>query len=160
MLSRHVTLCAVLFSLTTTVSAGEKITDNDLERMFGESAPYRHVFEQVQITIQANDREKFARLVHYPFTIYRSKDECCGAEAVDLVENHAEFVERYDEIVTPAVRDLVLAQKFDDLFFNWRGLGFDLGVLWITGYCVGPDEADPCTDTIVGVKSVQTHVTR
>ncbi len=137
-----------------------EITDEDLERFFGESAPYRHVFEQVQSTIASDDRDGFANLIRYPFTIYKEKAECCGADAVDSVEDSAEFVERFDEIVTADVRKMILNQRFDDLNISWRGLGFELGVLWITGNCIGPDEDDPCTETTIGVQAIHSYVTK
>ena len=154
-MSLRIRIATALACFVPLIAIGE-ISDQDLEYYFGESAAYREVFEKVQSTIANDDRQGFAALVHYPFTIYREKEECCGSEAVDTVEDSAEFVERFDEIVTPAIRKIILKQKFDDLILNWRGLGFDLGTVWIVGYCVSGDDADPCQESVVRIKSVLT----
>ena len=151
--SRHFLGAIIASIFFTSASAGE-ISDEDLIGLFGEAAIYRNAFSEVQSTIKNDDREGFATLVHYPFTIYRDKEECCGSEAVDTIENSDEFVERFDEIVTPAVRQVIQNQEFDELIVNWRGLGFDLGAVWIVGHCVAEDADDPCADTIVGVKYI------
>ena len=150
---RHIlsAFLASFFLVSVTVA---EISDEDLVRFVGEADKYRIVFGKVQSTIKKDDREGFAALVHYPFTIYQEKEECCGSDAVDTVEDREEFVERFDEIVTPEVRHVIKNQEFDELILNWRGLGFDVGTVWIVGYCVGEDEDDPCTETVVGVKSV------
>ncbi len=134
--------------------ADAEITDDDLIRIFGEAAEYRRVFNEVQSTIRDDDREGFAALVHYPFTIYREKKTCCGSDAVDTIEDSEEFIEKFDEIVTPGVRAAIKNQDFNKLSLGWRGLGFDLGVLWIVGHCVSDDETDPCAETIVGVQTI------
>jgi hypothetical protein len=140
-----------LFSAANTFADG-KISDEDLERFFGESAPYREIFQRAKTTISEGDRAGFAELILYPFTVYREKDECCGSEAVSVLQDKKAFLEQFDKIVTPRIKQLILDQRFDDLSIDWRGLGYELGVVWIGGRCLNDD----CTDTHVGIAAINT----
>ena len=147
-------LAAFLISGFFASSTAAEITDEDLVSMLGESEAYRVVFQNAQEAVRNDDRERFASLVHYPFSVYRMKEKCCGSDVVDTTENAREFEEKFDEIVTPDVRTLILNQDFDDLHLSWRGLGFKLGSVWIVGYCVGPQGEDECEITEVGIGAV------
>ena len=140
-----------LFSAANTFADG-KISDEDLESFFGESAPYREIFQRAKTTISEGDRAGFAELIVYPFTVYREKDECCSSEAVSVLKDQKAFLEQFEKIVTPRIEQLILDQKFDDLNISWRGLGYELGVLWIGGECLNDD----CTDTHVGIVAIHT----
>ena len=157
--SRHF-LSAIIASILSISATAGGISDEDLIGLFGEATVYRSAFSEVQSTIEKDDREGFAALVHYPFTIYRDKEECCGAEAIDTIEISDEFMEKFDEIVTTEVRQVIQRQKFDDLILNWRGLGFELGAVWIVGHCVAEDVDDACAETIVGVKYISTDTAK
>ncbi len=132
----------------------EKLTDETLTYLFGEAEPYRETFAKIQEAVRTDDREGFANLAHYPFTVYRPKEECCGSDVLVTVKGPDEFLARFDEIVPTSVKAIIENQQFDDLIANWRGLGFKHGTLWIVGYCVGPDESDPCSETIIRMKSI------
>ena len=138
-------------------AAHAEITDEQLIWMFGEADIYRKVFAETQTTILNDDREGFAALVHYPFAVYQPKEECCGSEVLEIIEDADEFLEKFDEIVTPEVRKVIVDQEFDELLLNWRGLGFDVGAVWIVGHCIGDNEDDPCSETVVGIKSISAH---
>ena len=97
-------------------------------------------------------------MAHYPFVVYASKDECCGSDVLLTIESPDEFVKRFEEIVTPQVRQVIENQKFDNLIANWRGLGFQNGTLWIVGYCVGTDQSDPCSETEIGMKTINVSI--
>ena len=152
-MSRIRILVAVLLAQMSVASVNAEITDQDLVDLLGESVAYREVYDQVKSTIANDDREGFAALVHYPFSVLRQKG-CCKSEVVDTIENSTEFVEKFDEIVTPDVVKAIREQEFDDMILNCEGFAFPHGAVWIVGYCTSEDEADPCAETVVGIKTI------
>ncbi len=79
---------------------------------------------------------------------------CCQSEVVDTIEDSTEFVEKFDQIVTPDVIAVIHEQEFEDMMLNWEGLAFRHGAVWIIGYCSREDDANPCAETVVGIKTI------
>jgi hypothetical protein len=89
------------------------------------------VFRRLKEAIAANDRGAVAASFVYPFRVNRARTSHF------FVQTRAEFLRRYDAILTPKVRQVILAQNPDSLFYSWRGSMAGNGVVWIDGVCEG-----------------------
>jgi hypothetical protein len=87
------------------------------------------VFRQLKQAVTANDRRAVAGLFLYPFRVNRTRTSHL------YVKSRAELLRRYDAILTPKVRQAILAQNPDSLFYSWRGSMAGNGVIWIDGVC-------------------------
>jgi hypothetical protein len=87
------------------------------------------IFRRLKQAIADNDRDVVAASFVYPFRVNRSRTSYVS------VQTRAELLRRYDAIVTPKVRQAILAQNPDSLFYSWRGSMAGNGVVWIDGVC-------------------------
>jgi hypothetical protein len=86
---------------------------------------------EIQDSVRTDNKEKLASLVHYPITIY-AIDRSNNME----IQNATEFVDKYDKIITPEWKDVVLAQEPARLFTNWQGVMVHRGELWFGPVCL------------------------
>ena len=110
-----------VFALLPCLAFGQA-ADND---SLAESA----VFRQLKHAVTANDRGAVASLFVYPFRVNRTRTSHL------FVKTRAELLRRYDAILTPKVRQAILAQNPDSLFHSWRGSMAGNGAVWIDGVC-------------------------
>lgn len=100
-----------------------------IQRLLGDAAPYEAVFTQLQKAVAADDGATVATLVRYPLRV-----EVDGKRRE--ISNAAAFEKDYPHIMTPAVKQAILAQAFDDVFVNWQGVMIGQGQVWLTGRCL------------------------
>lgn len=82
----------------------------------------------LQNAVRSGDRQKLASLIAFPLTVPSHAQ----------VRNTAEFLARYDRIMTPAVARRVLDQSADCLFGNQQGAMIGNGTIWFDQRS-GPD---------------------
>ena len=78
--------------------------------------------------MRSGDAETVAGLAEYPLTVK------ANGETYD-VENAEDFVENFDDLVTPETRRAVGHQQYQDLFVNSDGVMLANGAVWIGAVC-------------------------
>lgn len=124
----------------------DKAVDAAIDAALGDHARYRRVFDAYRKAVAAGDKEAVAALVGYPIDVVLD-----GRKTP--VANAAGFVQNYDRIITPAIANVIKAQKYADLMVNSQGVMFGSGETWINGVCK-PGSAD-CSDFEVKVVAIQ-----
>lgn len=125
-------------------AAADKTTDDAIDNALGDHARYRDAIERFQKAVAAKDAAAVAALIQYPF------DATIGGKKV-AIKDAAAFAARYDEIVTPEIADVIVKQKYADLFVNYKGVMFGSGEAWMNGIC----KDDACKDFDVKVVAIQ-----
>lgn len=126
--------------------AGDKVIDDAIDTLLGDHAKYRAVVDAYQKAVAEGDKEAVAALIDYPFsTTIEGKRTS--------LKNAAGFVSNYDKILTPAIADVIEAQKYSELMVNGKGVMFGSGETWINGICK-KGSAD-CSEFEVKVVAIQ-----
>lgn len=84
----------------------------------------RKCLTDLQDTVRHRDAERFARYVDLPQTVLIQGQRT-------IVETEEQFAQNFAEIINERVRRVVMAQRFDDLFVNWRGCMLGSGEIWL-----------------------------
>jgi len=86
--------------------------------------PFLTFFHRIQEAFRTDDARTLASLIAFPITV-----------AIDdrpmIIATSAEFVANYPRIVDPDLKRVVLDQRDEDLFINWRGVMIGRGQIWI-----------------------------
>lgn len=114
--------------VAATDPVGDKATDDAIDSNLGDHTRYRVVIDRFQKAVTNKDAEAVAALVHYPF------GATIDGKTV-VVKDAAGFVAHYDKIVTAPIADVIVKQKYADLFVNYKGVMFGSGEAWINGIC-------------------------
>ncbi len=124
--------------------AADKAVDDAIDNALSDHARYRAVFDELQRAVAAKDAAAVAALVDYPLaaTVDGKKTK---------IEDAPAFVAEYEKIVTPAIADAVVKQKYSDLFVNYKGVMIGNGQVWLNGVC--KDRA--CKQAEVKVVAIQ-----
>ncbi|MGI9170318.1 MAG: hypothetical protein ACR2FH_09110 [Caulobacteraceae bacterium] len=128
---KHGRVAAAVFALIAVAApalAQPRTTDQAIDALLGDHAPYRAAFVAVQRAVGAHDAGALAAWVGYPLRV-----KVHGRART--VRTPAAFVADYDAIVTPAIARAVTAQKYQALFVNAKGVMFGSGQLWLNGIC-------------------------
>lgn len=115
-------------SAAATDPAGDKATDDAIDNNLGDHTRYRDVIDRFQKAVADKDAKAVAALIQYPF----------GATIdgkTKVIKDSAGFVANYDKILTPPIADVIVKQKYADLFVNYKGVMFGNGEAWINGIC-------------------------
>lgn len=140
-------LAALLLSPASALAQTDGDVLSQLDQMFGSADPFVEAFQAVQGAVEAGDADAVAEWVAYPL---RAKVDGEETEIADP----AAFVEYYDRIVTEEVAEVVVNQRFADLFVNAEGVMFGSGEVWMTLIC--RDDACAAADArIVTVQSIE-----
>jgi hypothetical protein len=102
--------------------------NEQIETLLGDADAFEVAFEVLQQAVAGHDAETVASLVDYPLDVVVDGRRIA-------IESEAEFVQRYDEIVTEPVEAAVTDQGYDDLFVNSDGVMFGNGEAWMSAYC-------------------------
>ena len=133
----------------TSAEAGDKAVDDAIDTLLGDHARYQEVINAYQKAVAQRDKEAVAALIDYPFSASTDGKRTS-------IKNAAGFVENYDKIVTPAIADVIKAQKYSELMVNGKGVMFGSGETWINGICK-KGSAD-CSEFEVKVVAIQPGV--
>ncbi|MGR6764010.1 hypothetical protein ACU1JV_19510 [Paenibacillus sp. T2-29] len=81
-------------------------------------------FKALQKAVADNDKEKVANYILYPLRVNDSEKSL-------TIPNKKDFLAKYDQIFTDAIREALVNQKTDDLFVNYQGVMVGSGELWL-----------------------------
>ena len=95
------------------------------------AAEFEAAFASLQKAVAANDRSRVADLVLYPLRVNGWRDELKG-KGTFMFATKPEFLDNYDEIMTPPVRKTIVEQKIAKLFVNWQGVMVGNGEAWLS----------------------------
>lgn len=115
-----------------------------IDTLLGDHKAYRDVFDRLKAGVAADNRADVAALVDYPISVKMDGKS-------HKVRSAEEFVASWDKIITPDIAQVITAQRFEDIFVNWRGMMFGDGQVWINGIC--RDKA--CSKTDIRVVTIQ-----
>ncbi|HEY0334285.1 MAG TPA: hypothetical protein VGC74_11310 [Stenotrophomonas sp.] len=99
-----------------------------IDSNLGDHVRYQSVIQHLQSAVAAGDAAQVASLAQYPFVV-----EIAG-KSVEL-KSEKEFVARYQDFMTPDIRDAIVQTRYADLFVNYKGVMFGRGQAWINGIC-------------------------
>jgi predicted lipid-binding transport protein (Tim44 family) len=85
---------------------------------------FLNTFQALQKAVADNDKEKVADYILYPLRVNDSEKEL-------TIPNKKEFIAKYDQIFTEAIRKALVNQKTDELFVNYQGVMVGSGELWL-----------------------------
>ncbi len=97
----------------------------------------RRAFDALQNGVRAGDPGPVADLVAYPLRINHAN----GTR--DVIDNLVQLVTRFSALFGGKMREIILAQRFDDLAVSAHGIMFGTGDLWLSGICDKPGCSDP-----------------
>lgn len=134
-------LAGTLLLATTPLAAGAFAqTDNEvynkIEELHGDATGFDRPLRQLVQAMRSGDAEAIAGLAEYPLTVK------ANGETYD-VENAEDFVENFDDLVTPETRSAVGRQQYKDLFVSSDGVMIANGAVWMGAVC----EDDACQDS-------------
>lgn len=109
-------------------TAGDQAINDSIDNVLGDHTRYQAAIAHLQQAVAAKDAAAAAALVDYPFTatIDGKKTAIKDADA---------FVAQYDKIVTPAIADTIVKQKYAELMVSGKGVMFGSGEAWLNGVC-------------------------
>jgi hypothetical protein len=131
-LGRIAALAALVVALSTADAAGDRFAAAGVSE-----AAVRQALETLQNAVRAGDPGPVANMVAYPLKLNHA-----GGRR-ETIDDRAQFVARFDGIFSGQLREMVLAQRFDDLFASAHGIMFGRGDLWLSGICDRPGCSDP-----------------
>lgn len=139
-------LTITLFCLAAVPFAAQAAEDINatIDGVFGDHVLYEEAFVAIQTAVVEYEAEAVAEWIAYPIGV------TVDGQAFSI-EGPAEFVERYDTVITEEVREAVANQRYDDLFVNAEGVMFGNGQMWISGVCGD----DACTEFAVRIVAIQ-----
>ncbi|TKH34024.1 hypothetical protein C1I59_21165 [Paenibacillus polymyxa] len=112
-------------SSDTSSPAAPKASQNPFE-VAGIQDPkaFLDTFKALQKAVADNDKEKVANYILYPLRVNDSEKSL-------TIPNKKDFLAKYDQIFTDAIREALVNQKTDDLFVNYQGVMVGSGELWL-----------------------------
>nr|WP_295376494.1 hypothetical protein [Pseudoxanthomonas sp.] len=117
----------------TPTAAGE--TDDHAEvnrrigQMLGDATRYETAILAFQQAVAQKDAATVAAMIDFPFRA------TVGGEPA-TIKDAPEFIAQYGRIVTPEMAEVIVRQRYSDLFVNGKGVMFGSGEAWINGICV------------------------
>lgn len=76
---------------------------------------------------KVDNKKRISELIAYPLSISLENGELLR------LETEADFIKNYEVIFNSNVKEAILKQEIEALFFTWRGLMVGHGHVWITG---------------------------
>ncbi|MGB5834285.1 MAG: hypothetical protein WBG92_20190 [Thiohalocapsa sp.] len=107
----------------------------------------RAFFLKMQSAIANSDKPGLAEMTRFPIEV------TIGSEDVRLLSKE-QFTHRYNDVVTPALVELVVGTRFDALFANYQGAMLGNGAIWFGPVCDidGKQQAiSDCKDTPIRI---------
>jgi hypothetical protein len=99
--------------------------------------------ESLQAALQAEDRKRVTALVWFPVRV----DLDGEFTTVDDVDR---FLQLYDRIFTRELIDVILAEQYEELFINSKGVSIGTGAVWFAGLC----EDESCDQHVVRIITI------
>ncbi|MEI2263681.1 hypothetical protein [Erwinia sp. CGal63] len=129
MKTRLVILLLTLFlGVGNTFAATVQEVDQRLDSLFGSHQPYRDFFMDLQKAVAAKDKDRVVTLVAYPLKVgVKGKEH--------IFRTPAMLKKRYDSVFTPELSQIIVSQKYEELFARDQGVMMGDGQLWFSGVC-------------------------
>ncbi|AHF84740.1 hypothetical protein RLEG3_24305 [Rhizobium leguminosarum bv. trifolii WSM1689] len=99
-----------------------------IEELHGDAAGFDRPLRQLVKAMRSGDAETIAGLAEYPLTVKTN------GESYD-VESAEDFIDNFDDLVTPETRRAVGRQQYEDLFVNSDGVMLAGGAVWMGAIC-------------------------
>ena len=128
------------------IAADNTAVNAAIDRLLGDHAKYQSVIEAYQEAVTDGDKAAVAALVNYPLAVTIDGKQASIPDAMA-------FVGHYDQIITPAIANVIKAQQYPVLTVSGKGVMFGSGETWINGICK-PGSAD-CSEFDVKVIAIQ-----
>ena len=140
---------AAVFLLLPLATFAQSATDVDksIDANLGDHTQYQALLTSLQKSVAAHDAAAVAALVRYPITI---KIKGHGT----TIRTPQQFIASYDQIFTPAIAKAVTAQKYADLFVNYKGVMFGNGQVWLNSICQDPKDKS-CKVSVARIVTIQ-----
>lgn len=123
---------SVLLSVPTMALCDDSVAEESLAQRIPVTGigleEARAFFAALQAAVRAGNRAAVSALVEFPI-------EASVAGNRQTIRSRPAFERRYDSIICKQVADVILAQVFESLFANWRGLMIGRGEVWFGGIC-------------------------
>lgn len=104
-------------------------TNQRIGQLLGDATRYETAIVAFQQAVAQKDAATVAAMIDFPF-----KTTVDGKSTT--IRNAPEFITQYGRIVTPAMADTIVRQRYSDLFVNYKGVMFGRGEAWLNGICV------------------------
>lgn len=104
-------------------------TNARLDQVFGEHGSFGEVFDILNAAVEAGDAATVASLAKYPLRVATNGEEY-------EIDTEQTFIDNYDTIITPAIKDVIVYQDFALLFVNQDGVMYDDGDVWVSPICI------------------------
>lgn len=145
-MSRPVFIVLAFLAFLASPAAAQTADDVNasMDAVLGDHIPYQEAFEAIQAAVAADDAEAVSDWVAYPFSVTVDGEDY-SFEGPDA------FIEHYEGIVTPEVKQAVVGQKYEELFVNAEGVMFGNGQMWLSGIC----RDDACAQFDVRIITIQ-----
>jgi len=113
---------------TPVAAQSDEATAARLDALFGAHEPYEAFLARLKDAVAAGDRRSVAAMIAYPL------EAGVAGEPIELAAER-DFLQRYDELITPAVAAALERQTFATLFANADGVMVGDGEIWFSGIC-------------------------
>jgi hypothetical protein len=119
--------------------------DQSVSTNIGDPAKVRETLATLQQAVGKHDTAAVAALVSYPISINPHKPNAL------IIHTPKSFVDRYNQIITPHIAEIIEKQKYEDLFVNYQGAMLGSGEVWIAGIC----RDKTCSQTDIRIRTIQ-----
>lgn len=117
----------------TPAAAGEADDHTEVNRrigqMLGDATRYETAILAFQQAVAQKDAATVAAMIDFPFRT------TVGGKPATIKDAPA-FITQYGRIVTPEMAEVIVRQRYSELFVNGKGVMFGSGEAWINGICV------------------------
>lgn len=120
---------ALFLPILATAQATPTALDKSIDLSVGDHVKVQQLLTQLQQAVAKHDTAAVANLVHYPIKVNPGKKPF-------TIKNEKAFIKDYDGIITHDIQDVILKQKYENLFVNSQGAMIGDGEVWITGFCL------------------------
>jgi hypothetical protein len=100
----------------------------EIEELLGDADGFMDLYFALQDAVDQDNAETVAGLVDFPLRVSISGEDT-------YVGNEAEFVQGYEGIVTPAIKQALMDQDYDELFVSSDGVMVGDGAIWFVSIC-------------------------
>ncbi|WP_197729683.1 hypothetical protein [Rhizobium ruizarguesonis] len=121
-------LGAILLGGSSALAQSDSVVYDRIEELHGDAASFDRSLRQLVRAMRSGDAETIAGLAEYPLTVK------ANGETYD-VESAEDFIDNFDDLVTPETRRAVGRQQYEDLFVNSDGVMLAGGAVWMGAIC-------------------------
>ncbi|CAI3944858.1 MULTISPECIES: hypothetical protein [Commensalibacter] len=107
-----------------------------LDFLYGSHDKYHAFIDQLKKDVAQENKKAVAGVVKYPLKV-----DIQGKRIA--IQNQQQFIQYYDKIITPKIKQAVTDQQFVGIFANYQGIMFGSGQIWLSGICLDKSCRDP-----------------